>query len=866
MAWMFGSISSSFEGFVSMFQFVEMVWPIQVVLHQMKYILHTQKCNKRALRYLYNVLIMPLQLKKGHKFTKRDIFTRWMLRPGWNEWTQTVVCSDGEITVCTRTGERIAASSTLLDTKFNVVQAEGTTAGLTKASLPDTQCSFTQSNLHSQSERYNQDPLVQAEQVPNTMASSANGKVREREVEGSSSHHDILCPPTKKAKNLFTGHQSGFMPLEDRKATEFDNTKGFESVSSFNQFFRLLHGSNADCPCSRKLSFGINTKEQSSEGTLKLDGTNADCPCSRKLSSGIDTKKQTKANDSVSFKRKGTLNNESGDNSRYKMEGSFSQRRPSRLVNSSNYELPGNTLSRVNSTTAPEVCSRRGDKLKLANIAHEDFILKEALLAEDKHKRLAEFSVGGPPMDKRQKLHWNCVLEEMEWLAHDFSQERVWKVTAAAQVCHWVASAVRCRFNEQLLCQKQRKVASTMSKAIIKFWHSAKETSEHMEDQKSFQCTVHEYAVRFLKQNNLFCFPLHMGTPITPVSDLSISEIPCEVQGLEESLFYTASPSPMERYKKLAESDWPELKITDRNMHQEKAEASMFGIKAEFQSQENAYEKNKEEKDRHNRPGAFRVCKSLRTSLKGRKTNTTGSKEVTSGLSYKQHREHNLKDQSSALMERKPSNILGIVPVPTKRVRSDSRRPVYCPSSHKASGGVQMEKKSDLPSIDASSSQDKQNTWLPSEDQALLVLVHKLGPNWELVSDAINSTFLAKDSAWNVSRCLEDTIEVDSLKSHFQKIILTGKQQKAARSQISYLGQKQTVPVYHSQFLSVARVNSIRSPLTPLYLCDSTTSAPEASSLSYRECLASGLKLSNKVSVFPVSGANKDLVLSPSAA
>ncbi|PIA26745.1 hypothetical protein AQUCO_08900001v1 [Aquilegia coerulea] len=64
---------------------------------------------------------------------------------------------------------------------------------------------------------------------------------------------------------------------------------------------------------------------------------------------------------------------------------------------------------------------------------------------KDKHKRIAEFSVGGPPLDTWRKHHWDYV---HKWLAHDFRQECVWKIAAAAQVCHWVASAVRCRFSD----------------------------------------------------------------------------------------------------------------------------------------------------------------------------------------------------------------------------------------------------------------------------------------------------------------------------------------------------------------------------------------------------------------------------------
>jgi hypothetical protein len=39
------------------------------------------------------------------------------------------------------------------------------------------------------------------------------------------------------------------------------------------------------------------------------------------------------------------------------------------------------------------------------------------------------------------------------------------------------------------------------------------------------------------------------------------------------------------------------------------------------------------------------------------------------------------------------------------------------------------------------------NPWSLFEDQALVVLVHDMGPNWELISDAMNSTLKIKVSA-----------------------------------------------------------------------------------------------------------------------
>lgn len=53
-------------------------------------------------------------------------------------------------------------------------------------------------------------------------------------------------------------------------------------------------------------------------------------------------------------------------------------------------------------------------------------------------------------------------------------QERVWKITAAAQICHRVAFASRLRLEEQSKCWNQKGVAYTLAKAVMEFWHSAR--------------------------------------------------------------------------------------------------------------------------------------------------------------------------------------------------------------------------------------------------------------------------------------------------------------------------------------------------------------------------------------------------------
>ncbi|XP_029125967.1 chromatin modification-related protein EAF1 A-like [Cajanus cajan] len=121
--------------------------------------------------------------------------------------------------------------------------------------------------------------------------------------------------------------------------------------------------------------------------------------------------------------------------------------------------------------------------------------------------------------------------------------------------------------------------------------------------------------------------------------------------------------------------------------------------------------------------------------------------------------------------------------------------------------------------------------WSLFEDQALVVLVHDMGPNWELVSDAINSALQIKcvfrkpkeckerhkilmdrttgdgadsaedsgssqsypstlpgipkqGSARQLFQRLQGPMEEDTLKSHFEKIIKIGQKQHFLKNQV----------------------------------------------------------------------------------
>ncbi|KAF9622932.1 hypothetical protein IFM89_035363 [Coptis chinensis] len=200
--------------------------------------------------------------------------------------------------------------------------------------------------------------------------------------------------------------------------------------------------------------------------------------------------------------------------------------------------------------------------------------------------------------------------------------------------------------------------------------------------------------------------------------------------------------------------------------------------------------------------------------------------------------------------------------------------------------------------------------WSLFEDQALVVLVHDMGPNWELVSDAISSTLqfkciyrnpkeckerhkilmdrnagdgadsaedsgssqpytstlpgIPKGSARQLFQRLQGPMEEDTLKSHFEKIIMSVQKQHPRRTQSDKQGTK-LVPVHNSHIAALSQVspnNLSGGILTPLDLCDTTTSSSDLAPLAYQGSHSSGLPISNQgptPPVHPTSGANSML-------
>jgi len=183
--------------------------------------------------------------------------------------------------------------------------------------------------------------------------------------------------------------------------------------------------------------------------------------------------------------------------------------------------------------------------------------------------------------------------------------------------------------------------------------------------------------------------------------------------------------------------------------------------------------------------------------------------------------------------------------------------------------------------------------WSSFEDQALVVLVHDMGENWELVSDALNSIIqlkciyrrpneckerhklltdkssgdgadsaddsgssqhypsalpgIPKGSARQLFQRLQGPFEEETLKTHFEKLIFLGQKLHQTRRKGEIQDLRQTNPLHTSHVFALSQAcpgNLSGVLLTPLDLCDGPSNS-DALSISYPGSHTTGLALPN---------------------
>ncbi|KAK8342284.1 hypothetical protein V6Z12_A08G221500 [Gossypium hirsutum] len=436
-----------------------------------------------------------------------------------------------------------------------------------------------------------------------------------------------------------------------------------------------------------------------------------------------------------------------GDNSNSNIDKTCASR-PQGTMDNFMCEIPEMTFSGITCTDNADTQTSLENHVEMVDKAREDSILEEARIIEAKRKRIAELSVGTLPLENSRKSHWDFVLEEMAWLANDFAQERLWKMTAAAQICKRVAFTSRFKFEEQIRYWKLKKIALTLANAVMDFWHSAevlltskdanlgpktcghdlmgsrtnkvteitiseldmdaKECQQHTGKNNGF--AIRAYALRYLKYNSSPVPSLLAEAPATPdrISDLGIMDISWDEHLTEENLFYAVHSGAMETYRRSIESYMVLTEKTGSTV-QEEVETSAYDARAEFGYDDSVYDEDEGETSTYYLPGAFEGRQSSKLNQKKRKNPMKSyparQYKVDADLPYKNC------GQPSIFMGKRPSSSLNDGSVPAKRVRTGSRQRVLSPfSSAAAARDSQAPTQTDASSGDTNSFQDEQNT------------------------------------------------------------------------------------------------------------------------------------------------------------
>ncbi|KAJ3691886.1 hypothetical protein LUZ61_000021 [Rhynchospora tenuis] len=226
----------------------------------------------------------------------------------------------------------------------------------------------------------------------------------------------------------------------------------------------------------------------------------------------------------------------------------------------------------------------------------EDEILEKARIIEVNLKKAGEMPSSRLALEKRRKSQWDFVLEEMAWMANDFIQERSWKIVAASQVCRWIVNEGLEKFEEVNLHKRQERMARTVAKAVMSFWHSVdaerkQVKSSTKEDSISRQDlpSIKAYVSRVLDYNSVLVGPILAEAPTTPDRPSDKGVLLLLEQLPEENLFYTVPPGALQAYRESIEFQFAQYKKTSIIAHHDDCETS--NSVADL-SRENAYEED----------------------------------------------------------------------------------------------------------------------------------------------------------------------------------------------------------------------------------------------------------------------------------
>uniref|UniRef100_A0A8C0V3D6 E1A binding protein p400 n=1 Tax=Cyanistes caeruleus TaxID=156563 RepID=A0A8C0V3D6_CYACU len=153
---------------------------------------------------------------------------------------------------------------------------------------------------------------------------------------------------------------------------------------------------------------------------------------------------------------------------------------------------PGLAVAAAAAAAAPKTQSPAQNAAVLPQENTQDKLAEQVKLENQIHQRIAELRKEGlwsprrlPKLQEapRPKSHWDYLLEEMQWMATDFAQERKWKMATAKKMVRTVAryheekklNEERAKREEQ---NKLRRIAASIAREIEYFWSNIEQVVE----------------------------------------------------------------------------------------------------------------------------------------------------------------------------------------------------------------------------------------------------------------------------------------------------------------------------------------------------------------------------------------------------
>ncbi|XP_052801568.1 helicase SRCAP-like isoform X2 [Mya arenaria] len=138
------------------------------------------------------------------------------------------------------------------------------------------------------------------------------------------------------------------------------------------------------------------------------------------------------------------------------------------------------------------------DGTVIRGISSQEAIVERAKQATQVMSRVAELRKEGlwstrrlpkvqePP---RPKTHWDYLLEEMQWLAADFHQERKWKKTCSKKIAKMVQKHFQDIEQRELKAEKEegmrlKRIASQMAKMVKEFWTNIEKVVQYKQNSR----------------------------------------------------------------------------------------------------------------------------------------------------------------------------------------------------------------------------------------------------------------------------------------------------------------------------------------------------------------------------------------------